>query len=125
MQLASSRLSKDGIFIANLIGSTSTSGPSFIWSQVRTMQQVFPQVYVFAVRDPFAASAQNIIVVGSNDPKRLDANDTRWRKSPHQVVRDIAGHYVATERISLDKYPILTDNYAPVDYLASKVLPRR
>ena len=89
------------------------------------MQQVFPQVYVFAVRDPFLKDGQNIVVAGSNSPERLDMNDSKWRSSPHQIVREIAGHYVATERMSLNKYPILTDDYAPVDYLASKVLPKR
>jgi spermidine synthase len=125
MQLASSRLSTNGVFIANLIGSTSTAGPSFVWSEVKTMQQVFPQVYVFAVRDPLDTTTQNIVVAGSNAAVRLDVFDAKWRSSANQIVREVAGHYVATERIPLAGYPVLTDDYAPVDYLTAKVLPRR
>lgn len=125
MELASGRLNGNGVFVANLIGSTSTSGPSFIWSQIKTMKQVFPQVYVFAVRDPFDTSVQNIIAVGSNSETRVDVNDAKWRTSAYPTVREIAGHYVDTGRISLADYPILTDNYAPVDYLTAKVLPKR
>lgn len=125
MKLAHQRLTSDGVFIANLIGSTATGGPSFIWSQIKTMQQAFPQVYVFAVVSPTEESAQNIIAVGSNSAKRLDMNDPRWRANSYQVVRDISGHYINTERLVLADYPVLTDNYAPVDYLTAKVLPKR
>lgn len=125
MELAHSRLAGDGVFIANLIGSLDTKGPSFIWSQVKTMQQVFPQVYVFGVVSPVETGTQNIIAVGSKSSERLDMLDRKWWGSDHQVVREVSGHYVATERIDLGRYPVLTDNYAPVDYLASKVLPKR
>ncbi len=125
MDLARSRLSDDGVFIANLIGSTNTSGPSFIWSQVKTMRQVFPHVYVFAARDPSSAATQNIIAVGSNSKTRVDVNDAKWRASAYQTVREIAGHYVDDRRVSLASYPVLTDDYAPVDYLTAKVLPKR
>lgn len=126
MQLAHERLTADGVFVANLIGSTSTKGPSFIWSQIKTMQQVFPQVYVFAVRDPVdTTSAQNIIAVGSNAKARLDVYDAKWRGSAYQVVREAAGHYVDTRTVLMEKYPVLTDDFAPVDYLTAKVLPKR
>lgn len=125
MELARNRLTDNGVFIANLIGSLDTDGPSFIWSQVKTMQQAFPQVYIFAVDSPLETGVQNIIAVGSASAGRLDMLSPAWRESPHAVVREIAGHYVATERISLHDYPVLTDDYAPVDYLASKVLPQR
>lgn len=124
MKLAQNRLTDDGVFIANLIGSIRPEEPSFIWSQVKTMQQVFPQVYVFAVRSPADLATQNIIVVGSNSSDRVEVNDPRWRRSAHRAVREISGHYVDTTGISLAKYPVLTDNYAPVDYLTAKVLPK-
>lgn len=125
MDLAHSRLNPDGIFLANLIGSVASDETSFIWSEIKTMQQVFPQVYVFAVRSPFEAQAQNIIAVGSMSKERINMFDARWRTSPNPIIAEIAGHYVNTERMSLDGYTILTDNYAPVDYLAAKVLPKR
>jgi len=125
MELARSKLTDDGIFMANLIGSLRTDGPSFVWSQIRTMQQVFPQVYLFAVESPLQADVQNLIVIASASPERLDVRDARWRASPNLVIADAPDHYVDTGQLDLSRYPLLTDNYAPVDYLASKVLPKR
>jgi spermidine synthase len=125
MQLAHDRLTENGVFVANLIGNLEAGEESFIWSQVKTMQQVFPEVYVFAVSSPLYEDTQNIVVVGANSPERIDPNDQKWRQSRYQVVREIAGHYVPTERMALERYPVLADDYAPVDYLVSKVLPKR
>lgn len=125
MQLAAERLTDKGVFIANLIGSTQADGPSFIWSEIKTMQQVFPQVYMFAVQSPVESGAQNIIAVGSMRHERLDMFDGRWRANPNPLVAEIASHYVDTKAKRLDAYTVLTDDYAPVDYLAAKVLPKR
>lgn len=125
MELARDRLADNGVFIANLIGSTRTDGPSFIWSEIRTMQQVFPQVYVFAVNSPTDTEAQNIIAVGSTAKERVDMYDARWRASSNSVIAEIAGHYIDTKGIALHRFDVLTDNYAPVDYLAAQVLPKR
>lgn len=125
MQLAHDRLAPNGVFIVNLIGGTATNGPSFIWSQVKTMQQIFPQVYVFGVGSPIDTTTQNIIVAATPNPERMDVHNPRWRTSTHQAVREISGHYIDTKHLSLAKYPIFTDDYAPVDYLTAKVLPKR
>lgn len=125
MELARSKLTDNGIFMANLIGSLKTGGPSFVWSQIRTMQQVFPQVYLFAVGSPHSTGAQNLIAIGSVGPERLNMRDIRWRASSNSVIANAPDHYVNTARVDLSQYPILTDDYAPVDFLASKVLPKR
>jgi spermidine synthase len=126
MQLAHERLQPGGVFVANLIGKTTTEGPSFIWSQVKTMQQVFPQVYVFAVQAPADSNmTQNIIAVGDMSPERVDLAAARWRQSTHDVLRTLADHAVEIEQPALARQITLTDNYAPVDHLISKVLPRR
>jgi spermidine synthase len=124
MQLAHDRLRPGGVFIANLIGSLKTGDESFIWSEVKTMQQVFPQVYLFAVYSPTETVAQNIIVVGSMESKRLEFDPRALAAAKSQVVRTAAGHYVDTVHVSLAPYSVLTDDYAPVDYLTAKVLPK-
>jgi spermidine synthase len=110
MTLARDRLTEQGVFMANLIGSLEASKESFIWSQIRTMQQIFPQVYVFAVLSPDTDETQNIIVVGSMNPGRVNIDEPKL---------------VNIETVNLRQYPILTDNYAPVDYLTAKALPKR
>lgn len=65
MQLVHDRLKPKGVFIANLIGSLRTSEQSFIWSEIKTMQQVFPNIYIFGVESPTKQGTQNIMVVAS------------------------------------------------------------
>lgn len=124
MELVRDRLTPDGVFIANLIGSAEHRDRSFVWSEIRTMQTVFPQVYLFAARDPLATNTQNLIAVGSMSKERLDMNDPRWRESGRQVIREIAGHTIPIERMNLEKYPILTDDYAPIDFFTASALPK-
>jgi spermidine synthase len=124
MELARDRLNPDGVFIANLIGSPEQSDRSFIWSEIKTMQKVFPNVYLFATHSPFDPGAQNLIAVCSMSKERIDPNDPKWLKSQHQAIREIAGHNIDITRVNLDKYPILTDDYAPVDYLTAATLPK-
>jgi spermidine synthase len=125
MNLAHDHLTSNGVFIANLIGSAEQTDRSFIWSEIKTMQQVFPQVYLFATDSPLDAGAQNLIAVGSMNKTRLDVNDPRLLQSPRQAIRELAGHYIATERIDLRRYPVLTDDYAPIDYLTAAALPKK
>ncbi len=125
MQLAHDRLNPRGVFMANLIGSLDVHGPSFIWSEIKTMQQVFPQVYLFAVDSPTDTIVQNLVAVGSTDTKRIDIAGLRLANAASDVVRTANGHYVETARRSFAPYPVLTDDYAPVDYLTAKVLLKR
>lgn len=118
MQQVRDRLSPGGVFMANLIGSLDADGPSFVWSEVKTMQQVFPEVYLFAVDSPGSMDTQNIIAVGSTRSGLLEA-ESQSRMS------ELLSHQVDITPQSLAKYDILTDDYAPVDYLTSKVLPKR
>lgn len=124
LQLAYDRLTDNGVFMANLIGSLNATKPSFIWSEIKTMQQVFPQVYVFAVKSPSEGGAQNIIAVGARAKERVDLFGGMQGGSD-TTVANAASHYVDTTRLSLDGYPVLTDDYAPVDYFAARVLPKR
>lgn len=124
MQLARDRLAPNGIFMANLIGSLESKGPSFIWSEVKTMQQVFPQVYLFAVLAPGDPVTQNLVAVGSNSKARVNFSDPGLLISADDMARIAASHYVDTERQNLRDYPVLTDDYAPVDYLVARVLPK-
>lgn len=125
MQLASDRLTDDGVFIANVIGSLRPQAPSFIWSEIKTLQQVFPQVYLFGVESPLEMETQNLIVVASKSKTRLSMDDPRWRGSRYRAVREASGHYVPIERMPLDGHRILTDDYAPVDYMTAQILPKR
>lgn len=123
-QLAHDKLNDNGVFIANIIGSLEQREPSFLWSEVRTMQAVFPNVYLFAVDSPDNSGVQNLILVGhkNSSPIVLDHNNLQQRSQ--QTLRELAGHQVNINEYDLSNYQVLTDDYAPVESWTGELLRR-
>jgi len=113
-RLARSRLKGDGVLIANFYGSLAPDARATIYSVLRTMRAAFPQVYVVATVNPASEELQNFVFVGhnaSNPERRADlgrAAAFEWRAS-----------YAL-----LDSYPVLTDDFAPVEYYAANAIRR-
>ncbi len=113
-RLARSRLREDGVLIANFYGSLAPDTRAAIYSVLRTMRAAFPQVYVIATAGPASEELQNFIFVGHNasaPDKRADlgrAAALEWR--PEEAL--------------LDSYPVLTDDFAPVEYYAANAIRR-
>ena len=113
-RLARSRLREDGVLIANFYGSLAPETRATIYSVLRTMRVAFPQVYVIATAGPASEELQNFIFVGhnaSNPERRTDLGRTaalEWRASD----------------ALLDSYPVLTDDFAPVEYYAANAIRR-
>lgn len=123
-KIAKVQLNKDGMFIANLIGDLSRQGPSLIMSEIKTFQTVFPNSYFFAVDGPYKIGSQNIIFVGYNSNKKIDFNDPKITKDENTVIQSLGEKVIDLDRFEFSKYPILTDNYSPVEYLTAGVLKR-
>ena len=113
-RLARSRLRENGVLIANFYGSLAPDTRAAIYSVLRTMRAAFPQVYVVATTGPESEELQNFIFVGHNAPnpdKRVDlgrAAALEWR----------------AEEALLDAYPVLTDDFAPLEYYAANAIRR-
>ncbi|HEY4512490.1 MAG TPA: fused MFS/spermidine synthase [Candidatus Paceibacterota bacterium] len=122
--IAKEKLSEDGIFMANLIGDLSTEEESLIMALMKTFQSVFPNNYLFAIQSPFQTGAQNIIFVGYNSDKKIDLNSPEIIQNPNPNIRSLRDHLINTGNFDLSAHPILTDNFAPVEYLTAKVLKR-
>lgn len=121
--LAKERLRPDGIFIANVIGDLSTEHDSLILAELKTFRAVFPESHFFAVRSPDDPGAQNVIFVGYKGAAP-DLDDEKIRGSQYEVVRSLRDHVIDIARFDLTDHPLLTDNFAPVEYLSAKVLER-
>jgi len=104
-ELAKQSLTQNGVFVANIIGDLSRQTPNFVLSQMRTFSQVFPNSYFFAVDSPAQIEGQNMIFLGVN-------SDT-----PVTLTDELQKHMVNPNRFDLSNYPVLSDNYAPADYL--------
>jgi spermidine synthase len=114
LQKISDMLNEGGVFLANIITTLDESSNHLLRAEYATCKSVFPQVYLFAVRDPGDPHLlQNIMLVAvkSSLPASLE--------SSNPDVDAMLG-----KRVSLsigDDLPVLTDEYAPVDYYMLKI----
>ncbi|HEX6462265.1 MAG TPA: fused MFS/spermidine synthase [Candidatus Saccharimonadales bacterium] len=124
-ETAKRQLSENGVFIANVIGELSLEHPSFTYSELKTFRSVFPNGYLFAVESPKSHLSQNLIFVGINGSACLDFSAPPLKQSTNEVLRSLASHETTVAEAALASYPLLTDNYAPVEYMMSKQLSKQ
>ena len=122
--LAKEKLTDDGIFIANWIGDLSKEPPSLFFSEVNTFRSVFPNSYFFTVGMPETTDLQNMIVVGYNSNKKIDLSAASIFEHQNPIIRSLPYKAINLEKYDLSLYPVLTDNFAPVEYLTAKALRR-
>jgi spermidine synthase len=123
--VAKSKLSDGGIFIANMIGDLSRQQPSLIMAEIKTFQTVFPNSYFFAVESPDLTSSQNVMLVGYKSDHKLDFDSPSIAAYPDPLIRLLPYKRIdVSHRFDLSPYPVLTDNYSPVEYLTARVLER-
>ncbi len=123
-EVARDKLNENGFFVANMIGDLSRQQPSFIMSEIKTFQAVFPNSYFFAVESPGRIRSQNMIFVGYNSDARIDLSAPSIVSDPDPILRSLRDKVIDTDRFDLAPYPILTDDYSPVEYLTGRVLQR-
>ena len=114
-KLAQSHLARDGLFVANVRTDTALFA-----SDVRTMRAVFPQVGIFDV-----PQTENAVLVATNfasptfenmlkDSGRLSFNDI-FRRNVELAAASQSFH-PATPALD-KKAPLLTDDFAPTEFL--------
>jgi spermidine synthase len=123
-QIAKKRLSEKGVFIANVIGDTSSSEPSMFLSEMRTFREVFPNSYFFAVRGLDYSAPQNIIFVGYDGPEQVNFSSSTIKRDKNPIIAELAAHQIDPEKLNLGRYTLLTDDFSPVEYLTAQELAR-
>lgn len=122
--LAKRRLRPGGVLIANFYGSLAPDTRATIYGVLRTMRSEFPQVYVFAAIDPASDALQNFIFVGHDAARRIDLRQAAAVAFSYPMLRDIAARELRPSEALLRDYPVLSDNYAPLEYLAASTIRR-
>jgi spermidine synthase len=117
--LSKQRLTPEGLFIANITGSLQEKKPSFLFSEIRTFQSVYPNSYFFAVNSPTSPDLQNIIMVGYNADAGIDLLSV---DSVDPILPEIFPNRINIKKYNLANHVIFTDNYAPVEYFLSQRL---
>lgn len=121
-KIVRSKLNADGVFIANFIGSLSRSLPALTLSEIKTFKGVFPNSYVFATESPKLAKPQNLILVGVNGDRKIDFNAPVFIENKNEIIKGLRGKLVDLERFNFSMYQKLTDDFAPVEYMTSKLI---
>jgi spermidine synthase len=126
-RLARSRLKENGVLIANFYGSLAPDTRATIYSVLRTMRAAFPQVYVIATVSPASEALQNFIFVGhnaSNPEERADLRRAAALEFATPMLRDVAALEWRAADALLDSHPVLTDDFAPLEYYAASAIRR-
>jgi spermidine synthase len=112
-------LSPDGIVLANIISSLTDKTDYFLRAELATYKSVFPQVLLFAVMYPDPDEEQktyfqNFMLVGLKTNKQFSMTDA------NRELNEFLSHKLETK--IPQNLPVLTDEYAPVEYYTSKAL---
>lgn len=125
--LARSRLADNGVLIANYYGSLAPDTRSMLYSVLRTMRTVFPQVYVIATEDPASEKLQNFIFIGHNavpPDLRTDLQRAAGVEFVHPELKTVAARELRLPDALLEAHPLLTDDFAPVESYAASAIRR-
>lgn len=108
-------LNDNGVIIINIISSIKEEKGQFLRAEYATYKNIFPQVYLFPVTNPNDGDkVQNIMLVALKSKKDPIFNNTDPK------LNEYLQHLWKGE-VDMDM-PILTDDYAPVDYYISKII---
>lgn len=118
------KLTEDGIFVVNFIGSLEPAEKSLAFSEIKTFQEVFPNSYFMAVDDQYSYHIQNMLFIAYNSDKKVDFKDPDVLAKLSPLSADAGDKLIKIDNYNLDKYDILTDNYAPVEYLTSLMIKK-
>lgn len=108
-------LNDNGVIVANVGASIDGANGRFLRAEYATFKSVFPQVYLFPVYDTENANrVQNIMIV---------ALKSAWSASLSSDNAELNGYlqHLWKKPVATD-VPILTDDYAPVEYYTKTII---
>ena len=121
-ELTRDHLTTNGVVLYNVIGTTTGWQADLVGAIHHTLNSVFPQVYIFP-----ASSSQNLVLLATRSPVKVDLNGVRQRaaflaqngliKLPN--FRNRMEKFQAQSPPNAARSPVLTDDYAPVEGLAA------
>jgi len=108
-------LNDDGIVILNIISAIEGEKGKFLRAEYATYKSLFPQVYLFPVTaSGYGNMVQNIILVALKSEKDQTFNDSDPKLNEYL-------QHLWKKTVDAD-IPILTDDFAPVDYYINKTI---
>lgn len=122
--LAKEKLSKDGVFLVNIIGDLSSEGErSLLLAAMKTFRSVFPVSSFFAVESPESSDVQNIIFLGLASDVPVTMKEV-FEKNTNPSLSYFKDKLIPSDQILFDEGILLTDDYAPVEYLTAPLFKK-
>jgi spermidine synthase len=109
-------LSDGGVIMVNILSAIDGEKGKFARAEYATYKEIFPQVFLFLVKNINDASQpQNVMLVALKSEKIPD-----W-KSPYKETDEFLSR--VWKKPIADDVPILTDDFAPVEYYQRILIP--
>ena len=122
-QILDSRLQPRGIVVSNLIGSLVGETSDLFRSAYKTMDTVFPTLYVFPTEHAIGKT-QNLMLVATKIEKQIE-NDELFQLATEKELGNLLDGFnedhIYNEKIKTDDVPLLTDQFSPVESLLNPV----
>ncbi|MBU7004849.1 MAG: fused MFS/spermidine synthase, partial [Theionarchaea archaeon] len=120
-ELLYDRLTKDGVIVSNLIASFVGDTSDLFWAEYKTIELVFPSLYVFRTTERGSGWVQNIILVVTKDDDVLTRDEiARMGAGVPSVDSEELESFsddLWNEIPDITDLPLLTDDYSPVEML--------
>jgi spermidine synthase len=118
-------LTQDGFYLANIIDKAR--GGRFMPSVVRTLQTVFPNVYVMSEIDSFESPAQNTYVVAASMTPLAEnrLRSVHGKGFDGETITKIMPPDLMKSWLSSSDSVLLTDDYVPADNLLAPLFLER
>ncbi len=112
----SESLTERGVFLVNFSARIRDENPSLLWSAVRSFRAAFPHSAFFAVTSKDTEEVQNIVFLGCN---RESCGNPCAEAMASAFLEEACRNRLTVDDGMLAAHPLLTDDYAPVEFLAT------
>lgn len=102
----------DGVVIINTNTSLEGAGSEFLWAEVKTIEAVFPHVYVLGRYEDNPTYMQNVIIIATKD-EDFSLEKALQKNKNKEFAKFLAKQYIKKEP---NDSAILLDDFAPVEY---------
>ncbi len=122
---AKQKLSARGAIVVNIIGGLTGQKGRITRSIVKTLKEIFPQIYIFPTlraQNVSLDKIQNVVIIATRKNQRLTIHEIMRRAESlgrglfPNPLNDIAASYYDAD-VPIQDVPVLTDDYAPTDSL--------
>ncbi len=120
------RLAPNGVIVSNIIASLVGDTSNILRAQYKTLQSLFPKVYLFPVSSEISR-VQNVMVVALKEilireeelNSLLSNSNIPYRNELKKYLNNV--YQFQHTAANLEDIPILTDDYAPVENLINPI----